>query len=88
MSFSDILGTRIILGGPDPMPPRDNDNRRLMHDWQTPAEILQWIRQRKRRLHQEVAADARLWTCPEHRLTRSITLAMEKCALWHYYGVR
>jgi len=70
-------------------PPKpDNDNWRLMDEWETPAEFMQWVRQEQERLTRELAANERLLTCPKHRLTREIRQAMEKCCLWHYYGVR
>jgi hypothetical protein len=87
METCNVLGTRFITGETNPPKP-DNDNWRLMHDWRTPAEFMQWVRQRKERLRREVQADERLLTCPDHRLTWDIALAMEKCCLWHYYGVR
>ena len=88
MSVSDIFGTRVILGGPDPMPPRDNDNMLLMPEWQTPAEFLQWIREEKERLRRELVANPHLLACREHRLSLEIRLAMEKCCHWHYLGMR
>lgn len=69
-------------------PPANNDNWGVASSWQTPAEALQWVRRRKLRLCRELSADARLWACHEHRLTRTIALAMEKCVLWHDYGIR
>ena len=87
MESLDCLGVRLIVGETAPPTP-GNDNWGVCSDWQTPAEVMQWLRQRKGRLSRELAADARLWACPEHRLTRTITLAIEKCALWHHYGVR
>ncbi len=83
-----IFGTRFITGDTDPVPTPDNNNWRLMEDWMTPAEFMQWVRREKERLRREVEADVRLLTCPKHRLTREIRLAMEKCWLSHFYGVR
>jgi hypothetical protein len=88
MESCNVLGTRIVIGDTNPPPRPDNDNWRLMHDWRTPAEFMQWVRQRKEQLRREVQADERLLTCPDHQLTRNIAVAMEKCCLWHYYGVR
>lgn len=66
----------------------DNDNWRLFPEWSTPAEFLQWINQRKERLRRELAADFRLRSCPEHRLTWDITIAMERCGRQRFYGER
>lgn len=88
MDSLSIFGTRVITGGTNAPPKPPNDNWRLMPDWRTPAEFLQRVRREKDRLRRELAADARLLTCPEHRRTWSIRLAMEKCCLWHYYGIR
>lgn len=74
--------------GSDAPPKPDNENRRLFSADTTLEECMQWIRREKMRLAREVNADPRLMTCPEHQLTWRITLAMERCALWHYYGVR
>lgn len=86
MSVSDIFGTRVIQGGPDPMPPGNNDNMRLLAHWQTPAEFLQWVRQDKVRLQRELLANPDLLASPEHRLSRQIRVAMEKVCLWQYFG--
>lgn len=88
MGHQDFLGTRCLVGEAVSPPPADNDNWRMMPEWRTPAEALQKIRRWKEQIWQELAADDRLWACPEHRLTRKITFAMERCALWHFYGVR
>jgi len=70
-----------------PMQP-DNDNWGVCSETKTPAEVMQWVRRRMARHCRELAANASLWHCPEHRLTRTITAAIEKCTLWHHYGVR
>ena len=87
MDSCSLFGTRLIAYDTNPPPTADNDNLQVAASWQTPAEALQTIRSWKEQIRQELAADARLWDCPKHRLTREITLAMEKCALWHYYGI-
>jgi hypothetical protein len=89
MIVSDILGTRVILGEPaPPLPSHDNENLELMTGCKlTPAELLQFIRQHKKRLSRAVAADARLWDCPDHRNDWMTTLGIEKLTLWHCYGV-
>jgi hypothetical protein len=88
MKPCNVFDTILITGDDNPPPRPDNDNWHLMHDWRTPAEFLQWVRRRKERLRREVEADERLLACPEHRLTRDVATAMEKCCLWHYFGVR
>jgi hypothetical protein len=87
MDSREWFGVTLLAGGSNPPGP-DNDNWRLMEAWRTPAEFMQWVRLEKERLRQEIAEDLRLLACPEHRLTREITLAMEQCCLWHYYGER
>lgn len=67
------------------VPKPDNTNWKLKDDWMTPAEFTQWINRRKERLRRAMADDV---SNPQHRLTWEITLAMERCAQWHLYGVR
>jgi hypothetical protein len=66
----------------------DNDNDRLLPDWMTPAEFFQWIRHEKQRLRRRLAADFRLRSCPEFQRDWEVTLAMEKCGLYHLCGQR
>ncbi|MCZ2109938.1 MAG: hypothetical protein LC118_10300 [Dehalococcoidia bacterium] len=77
----------VRAAGPGPVPTPDNDNWRLASEWQTPAEVLQLIRRWKTQALEELREDFSLRACPEHRKTWEITLAMEKCALWHYYRI-
>jgi hypothetical protein len=79
---SCILGEKLM-----PVTP-DNDNLRLIPDWRTPAEFFQWIRREKQRLRRLLAADFRLRSCPEWRRDWEVTLAMEKCGLYHLCGQR
>lgn len=65
-----------------------NDNWGVCSDWQTPAEALQAIRRMKAALERKLAADFTLRQSPEYRQDWEIVVAMEKCALWHHYGVR
>ncbi len=69
-------------------PPPDNDNWRLMEDWMTPAEFMQWLQRTREEMKRELAADSSLWNCTRHRRHWEALDAMEKCVLWHYYGVR
>ena len=69
------------------MPPPDNENLRLKADWMTAAEVMQWVRTEKERLSRELAADPRLWNCPEHWRTWDMTIGIEKLALWQCYGI-
>jgi hypothetical protein len=85
MQTCNVLGTHFTSGVAQPP---HNDNLRLMEDWMTPAEFMQWVRREQERLRRELEADPRLLTCPEHRLRREVKRAMERCCLWHYYGVR
>ena len=87
MESVDYFGVRLIAGEATPPPP-DNENLELLAGCgMTPAEVMQWARQRKQRLCRELAMDARLWTCPEHRRTWNATLGIEKLTLWQCYGV-
>jgi hypothetical protein len=88
MTSDAHIGIRFATGEAFSTPTPDNNNWHLLSDWETPAEFMQWVRQEQERLRREIAADPRLLTCPEHRRKLDITLAMEKCALWHCYGVR
>ena len=87
MDTLNCFGTRLATGD-QPPPKADNNNWRLKHDWQTPAEVMQLIRQEKERLRRELAADPRLLTCPKYRRDWDERLAIEQCALWHLFGVR
>jgi hypothetical protein len=88
MDSLTVFGTRFIVGDADPPPNAHNENFGVASSWETPAEALQGVRSWRRRLGRELAADARLWACPKHRLKRTIWLAMERCALWQYYRFR
>jgi hypothetical protein len=88
MDSLTVFGTRFLADDANSPPRPNNDNWRLMPARETPAEFLHWVRQEKERLHLEAAADVHLLTCPKHRRTREIREAMEKCCLWHYYGIR
>lgn len=78
-----------ILTGEQADPPQaDNDNLRVLSEWMTPAEVLQWVRREKVRLCREVASDPRLWFCPEHRRTWNARLGIEAIVIRQYYGGR
>lgn len=87
MPFWSYRGSVWVVGS-DSLPAPDNDNWGVAGNGQTPAEALQLIRRWKAQAKRELAADFSLRSCPEHRKTWDITLAMEKCALWIYYRVR
>jgi hypothetical protein len=87
MASLELFGTRLIVGPAEPPPP-GNENRHLLPDWMTPAEAIQWVRRRKGRLSRELADDARLWACPEHRRTWEATLGIEAMVLRRGPGVR
>lgn len=85
MESCNVFGTRFITGSTF-LPPRpDNNNWRLMDDWMTPAELMQWIRRTRNEMRQELAADFRLRNCPRHRRHWETLDAIEKCCLWHHY---
>ena len=88
MDDVSILGTRFITG--EACRPRkpNNENLRLMEDWMTPAEFMQWVHRTREEMRREIAADFSLRNDPEHRRQWNVLHAMERCALWHYYGVR
>ena len=88
MDSLTLCGTRFITGDALTLPTPDNENLPLMPGCSlTPAEFMQWVRQERRRLSRAVAADARLWTCSEHRKDWMLFLGLEKLTLWHCYGV-
>jgi hypothetical protein len=88
MDSFTLFGTRIITGDAFALPTPDNANLELMTGCAlTPAELLQFIRQYKKRLSRAVAADPGLWNCPNHRKDWNITLGIEKVTLWRCYGV-
>src|SRR5690242_3947323 len=45
MRLCDVFGTQLDIGEPFSLGTPDNDNWRLMPDWMTPAEFMQWLRQ-------------------------------------------
>jgi hypothetical protein len=79
---------RFVTGEAFITPTPDNENLLLLAGcvW-TPAEVMQWVRQEKRRLSRKLAANPRLWTCPEHRRTWNATIGIEKLTLWQCYGI-
>jgi hypothetical protein len=85
MTSLDLIGTNIRLGEELTLPEADNDNKRLMEDWMTPAELMQWIQRTQEEMRQERAADASLLTCPKHRRQWDSLQAIERCARWHYF---
>ena len=87
MDFLTFFGTGFISGYPSPPRP-DNENKRLMEPWMTPAEFMQWLRQTREEIRRELAADFSLRICPECRREWDVLNAMERCCLWHYFGVR
>jgi hypothetical protein len=87
MEIDPQIGIGFLTGEAFTTPTPDNNNWRLTSEL-TPAEFMQWVRREKQRLHRELLANPSLLTCPEHRRDLTVRLAMEKCALWHYYGVR
>jgi hypothetical protein len=83
-----LFGTRFITGDANLPPTPHNDNCRLMEAWMTPAELMQWLRRTQEEMRRELAADFSLRNCPTHRRHWDTLKAMERCALWRYYGVR
>ena len=86
MDSLDCFGVRLIAGEMNPA--ADNDNWGVCSWWQTPAEALQMLRRTKDEMRRELAEDFTLRSCPKHRMLWECVHAAEKCALWHYYGVR
>lgn len=70
------------------LPTPGNDNWGVASSWQTPAEAVQKIRRMKDEMRRELAVDFTLRACPIHRRHWETLIEMEKCALWHYYGMR
>jgi hypothetical protein len=87
METMTLFGTRFITGDM-PLPKPDNTNWLLMEPWMTPAELLQWVRRTRDEMRRELAADPGLLACPKHRRSWDSLAALERCALWRYYGVR
>jgi hypothetical protein len=88
MGTLELFGTVCITGDEFTTAEHDNENLRLLSDWMTPAEAMQWIRQRKERLKRKLAADFTLRSDPEFRLDWEIAIGLERCTLWHCYGER
>ena len=88
MATLDCFGTRLCAGEGWAPKPHNNDNLRLMEDWMTPAEFMQWVRRNREEMRRELAADFTLRFDPVHRKDWVALAAMERCCLWHYYGVR
>ena len=88
MAFFEYGKTWCGVGETIPLPTPDNDNWGVASSWQTPAEALQKVRRMKDEMRRELAADFTLRASPTHRQIWESLLAAEKCALWHYYGVR
>jgi hypothetical protein len=88
MALNEQYLPRCLTGEAFTVPQPDNENLLLLDGcvW-TPAEVMQWVRQEKRRLSRKLAANPRLWTCPEHRRTWNATIGIEKLTLWQCYGV-
>lgn len=64
----------------------DNENLRLLPDWMTPAELLQWIRQEREVMRKELAADFRLRSDPKHRNDWDNLEALERATLQQGHG--
>lgn len=84
MDSAEYLGTRVIAGEGLTPPVPDNDNWRLLPDWMTPAEFLQWLRREKERMRRQLKADFRLRSCPKHRRDWEVLIAVESCAAQRY----
>jgi hypothetical protein len=88
MALTEQYLPRYLTAEAFTVPQPDNENLQLLAGcaW-TPAEVMQWVRTEKRRLSRELAANPRLWTCPEHRRTWNATIGIEKLTLWQCYGI-
>ena len=78
MDCLTLFGTCVIVGGQNPFPSPGNDNWRLMSNWKTPAEFMQWLKRTREEIRRELAADFRLRNCPMHRQHWETLVAMEK----------
>ncbi len=79
---------RIFTGDAFAATAADNENLELLEGCPlTPAEVLQWVRREKERLSRNLAADARLWACPEHQRTWNATLGIEQVTLRQCFGI-
>jgi hypothetical protein len=89
MESLNIFGTRIMTGDAFALPTPDSDNSVLLGDnGITPAEWMQWAKRRKKRICRDLAADPRLWTCPELWRDWNATIGIEKLLLWQCWGIR
>ena len=84
----ELFGTRFVSGEGLTPPVSANENLVLLPDWMTPAELIQRIRRTMDEMRRELAADFRLRSCPKHRQHWDELIAIERCTLWHCYGVR
>ena len=87
MESLSLFGTRLMAGNLY-LPAPDNNNWRLMEEGKTPAEFMQWLKATREEMRRERAADPSLRHSPKHRRHWETLDAMEKCCLWHHYGVR
>jgi hypothetical protein len=88
MNQLSLIGIHIRAGEAVSPPTPDNENLRLMEEWMTPAEFMQWVEQTREGMRRELAADFTLRACPKHRTRWENLDAMERCCRWHYLGVR
>lgn len=80
---------RCVIGEGFTTPTPDNENLPLMDDdfVLTPAELMQWARREKKRLSRALAADPRLWSCPQHRRDWNATIGIEQITLRQCFGI-
>ena len=69
-------------------PKPDNDNLRLLPGWMTPAELLQWVRQEKKLMQKELAANFRLRSDSKHRNDWENLEGLERCTMERYFAAR
>jgi hypothetical protein len=85
MALVYLFRTSFVVKEASPSPHAANDNLFLMHEWRTPAELMQRIRRWRDELRRELAADFTLRACPKHRKRWDELNAMEACCRWHHF---
>jgi hypothetical protein len=63
-----------------------NENLKLLPDWMTAAEVLQWVGREQEQMRRELAADFRLRYDRKHRLDWENLEALRRCVQQHCYG--
>ena len=85
IDFWLTYGPRGWIVTTDRNPTADNENLKLLPDWMTPAEVLQWVGREKRQMRKELSADFRLRFNRKHRLDWENLEILRRCITQHYH---